>query len=268
MNENLEKIYNHDYDIWGYPQIYKGIKIYPIKIKDSIYRNLFYRLLTYPKNSLINLPVKELKRIIKMSYLKFILYSDFYPTIEENIEKICSFISYVTKEENVGMKFNGDIRDVDQVKLKIAIGKIDIDEYEFDDIREIILEQNGLSIEYVNEYQSDLEKLLAFSRVETKDIDFEDEIFTFAVHMRKNPEEIGEYTIYQLQNMIERLFTWNTYDLYKPLEVSGQIKLKHGEIKPYLYHRAKTGRYDSILIRQEKFADEHKDIFPGIEKAI
>jgi hypothetical protein len=62
---------------------------------------------------------------------------------------------------------------------------------------------------------------------------------------------------------MEKILTVREFDLYKPLLVSGQIKLENGgDIKHYLYHSARTGgRYDSILQNVDTFMEKNKDAF-------
>jgi hypothetical protein len=79
--------------------------------------------------------------------------------------------------------------------------------------------------------------------------------------MQKTVDDIKDYTIYQFNSQLERLGILKEFELYKPLEASGQIKLQNGsEIKHYLSHIKKAGRYDGILISKEAYV-EHSDIF-------
>lgn len=255
MNDLVKKWYSKNNDIWGFPQTYKGIKLYPLKLVDGKYHELFYRLFAYPKNS-----IKD-KTILKMSYLKFIIFSNYSSDAEDNC--LLDFLEHITKTKNIKIesKLNDPQKGLDSNNLviRILIDGIEISEYEFDEMREIILEQNGLSIEYVEEYHPDLEQKLAL--LEGGNLSFEDEVFTFSMLTNKTLAEISEYTLYQMQNLMERYSTMKHFELYKPLEVSGQITLKTGEIRPYFYHRQKRGRYDSILISKNDFVEKNKDLF-------
>ena len=255
MNEEITKLYNSTNDLFALPQIYKTISFYPIKVKDQIEQNLLYKIFAQPKQYI------NKKEIVKLSYLKFILYAF---GDEKTVEKeIITILEHITRKSvKIGYDLfnrNKDIS-IENVMMKIMIDDIIFDEQEFDNIREIVLQQNGLSVDYVEAYRPDLEKKMEFFSF-GNDIDFVDEIFTFAVQMRLGMEEIGQMTNYQLSNMVERLFVGKNYDMLKPLEVSGQIKLKSGEIKPYLYHmNNKKGRYDQLLIPQDQWEDRNKDL--------
>jgi regulator of sigma D len=180
-------------------------------------------------------------------------------------DTIVEYLKYITKRDSIKVEnrqINVNLElDVDNFDIRIMIDNTEISEYEFDILREIILEQNGLSIEYINQYHPELEQKLAQS-MSFNNLTFEDEIFTFSILMRKSLDEIGDYTSYQLKNLMERMFVLKQFDLYKPLEVSGQIKMQGGsEIKPYLYHEESKSRYGSILVDADKFMNANKDIF-------
>jgi len=258
MNEDLSKSYIGSNDVFGLPQTYKGLEFYPVKIKDMKYYTSFYNLFTVPKN------VASDKDIIRMSYLRFIIAM--WPDKDKRdktIKDIEDFFTYVTKRQKVKI----ETRIIDSSKpytaensmAYVVIDDVEISEWEFEELREIILEQNGSSIEYVNQYHPELEQKLMRSHGGS-DIDFADQIFTLAILLHKNPVEIGEYTIYQLQNIFDRMITLKQFDLYQPLVATGEIKMQGGELKHYLYHRGKKGRYEDILIASETFFDKNKDI--------
>jgi len=165
------------------------------------------------------------------------------------------FLSYVTQEDNIDLiptKKSGE--GLDSIGLTIKFGNIELTENDFDNMREIILEQNGLSLGYIEEYRPDLEKKVAFLNRGNEGLTLQDEIFTFCSLMKISVNNIQDYSILQFRNHFEKLINLKEFDLYKPLLVSGQIELKHGEIKHYLYHSKKSGRYDSILTNLEDFA--------------
>lgn len=264
MNDFVLKTYDEINDIWGLPQNYKGIDIYPIKLIDTKYKNIFYRLFAYPKNYIPD------KLILKMSYLKFILYviQSMFPVDEYNIqEQLTLFLKYALKTEDVFIIWNieDNPQNLEDLVLSIKIGDAFFDEWDFDNIREIVLQQNGLSIEYVEEYNPELEEKLNFENRKNSDVNFAEEIFSFCAVMKKTIYEIQDYTIYQFKKQLERINLLNEYELYKPLEASGQIKMKDGvEIRHYLSHIKKSGRYDSILINKDSYV-EKSDIFKATE---
>jgi hypothetical protein len=256
MNEEITKIYNSNNDIWGLPQSYKNIKFYPIKVQDQDKQELFYRVFAQPKQYI------NKKEIVKLSYLKFILYAFGDTDIVQN--NIISILQHIAQTKNVKIEMSPFDRSLpitlENIIFRIVIDDVNFDEQEFDNIREIVLQQNGTSIEYVEDYRPDLEKKMEFFTF-GNDIDFTDEVFTFSISMKQLISDIGKYTIYQLQQSVERLFVSRNYDMLKPLEVSGQIKLKNGEIKSYLYHMGKKSRYEQLLTPVEGWMDKNKEVF-------
>jgi hypothetical protein len=262
VNDFLKKTYVPENDLWGFPQEYKGVKFYPLKINETEYLNILYSIFSYPKNYIPD------KQILKMSYLKFILYivqlsiSSDGNEIRDNLVK---FLKHVTKNEDVAIAFissGGPINNLDAIVIKLKIGDVVFMEHDFENIREIILEQNCIGIDYVEQYHPELEKKLQDSKQsENSGITFTDEILIFCALTRKSIFELSEYTIFQFTNQFEHLMTLQDYIMYKPLEVSGQIKMENGgEIKHYFSKNKKRGRYDSILIRKDAYINS-SDIF-------
>jgi len=264
MNEIVKKIYICENDIWGEPQTYKNIKLYPIKISEIKYKDLFYELFCYPKNFIPD------KIIFKMSYLKYLLYvlSGWYGKTPSEIgNNLKDFLEYITKKDKIEILVNKESDD-----HIINIGDVELNEFDFENIREIVLEQNGLSVDYIEEYNIELEeKLKAFQN--NDDPNFDDEIFLFCSILNKTLFEIKNYTLYQFKYQFKKMVSLIEYKSFKPLELSGQIYSKNkGEeiIKHYLRHNEKLGRYDSILVSREKYT-QTSDIFKAtkpIERGI
>lgn len=250
MNSFVEKIYDKNKDVFGLPQSYKGIKFFPIKMKDIVTKSMFYQLLFHPKNYI---PDRE---IIKMSYLKFLMfvihqnYKAIDPTIDTR-ENLLTLLKNITKIDKVKYQ-------LDDKKINIVIGETIFDEYEFENVRAIILEQNGSSVEYIEEYNPDLEKKMSFMNRSLQDVDNKDEMYSFCALTKMSEEEAGERTLYQFKCRFEREMLVKEYDLFKPLEVSGQISSKSGReiFKHYLSHIPHSGRYSSILIDKDQFMED------------
>lgn len=260
MNEELAKTYIANNDIFGLPQQYKGIDFYPIKIKESKLLELFYLLMTIPKN------FGQPKEIVKMSYIRYMIYA--CEDIQKMENDFVFFLSSISKKEvhlAIKQKDLSEEFSFNNSNIIISFGKTELTEWEFEELREIILEQNGLSIEFVNQYHPELEAKMNAIR-STNLLSFEDQIFTIMALRNKDPAEVGEYTIYQMQQLFDRMVTLKQFDLYQPLVTSGAITLKNGEVKSYLYHIGKRGRYDEIMIEKSKYLDKNKDIFGNPSK--
>ncbi len=253
MKEELKRIYKEENDALGLPQDYKGIKIYPIKVKDVDQMSLFYTLLCYPKDSISD------KKIRKMTYLKF-LYSLYGSAGENELGKLESdmkkFLSYILRIPDI--KITMHLKDecnqpsVESYYLMIQCGDYFLYEEDFDNIREIVLEQCGMSIEYIDEYAPDLEEKLLWMQKENP-LTFNDQFFTVVSLMSKNPSDILEWTLYQMFDVFDRKVVSKNFDLYEPLVKSGTVELKGGKLQSYLYHKRKKGRYESIMMSSDAF---------------
>lgn len=252
-------MYNPRLNKSGKPQEYKSILFHPLKIKDEEYYDWLISFLSYNKNSIPDV------KILKMSYLKFfVLYlSDGYS--ENATTKFQDILSYITGCNVVLMYKQTQSSETDEyksnVEFYITFDEIEVSEWEFDSIREILLEQNGVTLNFVNSYDASLEEHLKFVHRNNKSGTFEEQIFSYCAYMRIPINIVEEtHTFYQFNKMMSRIRMLLTFELYKPLEASGQISIKDGEIEDWLSHLPERGRYDDILVKRETFT-QNNDLF-------
>jgi hypothetical protein len=256
MKDYLRKNYDEGLDLFGYPQIYKQIKLYPILLKDIKYQGLFYKIMCHPK---LYIPSKE---VLKSSYLKFLIYivqSNYNPEGTEILDGLLDLLKYITKKEVFINYKRVEGEGLSSIELQLVVDDVKFTEFEFEDIREIILEQNGISIEYIEEYSPEMEEHLRFYNRKSEDLSIQDEIFTYCAIQKMSIKEVENYTLFQFKNSMEKVLVLKEFDLYKPLLVSGQIELKTGEVKNYLYRSIKNGRYDGIKVNVDDFI-ENSDV--------
>jgi hypothetical protein len=256
MKDYLRKTYDEGLDLFGYPQDYRGIKIYPILLKDIKYQKIFYEVFCRPK-----LYIAE-RTILKSSYLKFLIYiiqSTINSEGHEILDNLLDILKYLTKKEVLITYEEKNGEGLDSIALTLIIDGQKFNEYDFEDIREIVLEMNGLSIDYIEAYDPQMEEHLRFYNRKSEDLSLQDEIFTYCALQKMSVKELENYTIFQFKNSMEKVLVLKEFDLYKPLLVSGQIELKSGEIKNYLYRSIKNGRYDSIKVDVADFI-ENSDV--------
>lgn len=289
MNTLVEKYYKKFNDVIGDPQEYKNILFYPLLLKDFEYYTKLNMYFTLSKH---HVPDKD---IIKMSMLKFILYI-YQPQInlqlsqnnqskinaEKDIIDLFKFIikpkkgvikeihfSYLLRNPNdniinnycdLNFKINVEIHIIIEI-IHQEIIEVIFTEQDFEDIREILLEQNGISLDYINQYDPSLEDNLIFFQKTMQPATFEEQIFSFGEVMKKHTREICEtYTFYQYKKYIDRRNIRKNYEMFKPLEQSGQISIKNGTIEHWLSHLPDKGRYDDILVKKEDYVRDN-DIF-------
>jgi hypothetical protein len=244
MNKEALKHYKEENDVFGMPQNYRGIDLYPLKVSDFEYIRLFYELFAYPQK-----PISlQNPMVYKMSYLKFLLLVlQFSLNLEETFEtKLIKFLEHITKKEVIVNVLNReeDIKDLNQLIFIVKIGDVVFTETDFNNLREIILEQNGNDIDYIETYNPDLEKDLDFIYRNVEKYTLKDQIFAFAAITKKSMNEIKEYTIFQMKNLMEASTTLLEFNMQTiPLTEVDEKYQTRTYIKP-LKHR---GRYDDVL---------------------
>ncbi len=264
MNKIAESFYDYKLDKWGDPQSYKDVELYPIKITDEDMHNDMYSLLCRAKD------VTKEKDILKSSYLKFLVYfvHPAYQNSEDEvtrnydvIETLMSFMSKVTQETcAVHYKYLKEVPETsNDIKFYLLVGDKKLTETDFDNIREMILYQNGTTIEYVNEYNEDLEEKMAIANRNNKSANFEEQLFSFCSAMSITIDKIRHYTFYQFLKHFERVKIKLEFELFKPLESSGQIEIKNGTISHWLDTLPDKGRYGSILVKKSDF-EKNNDV--------
>lgn len=246
----MSRYYNEELDAWGEPQLYNGIKLYPINIYDRSYIELAFDVFGYCKTQ-----SKE-RDILKGSYLRMLLMymsdpNDYSPN--SLIYKIQTILSFITKEDvSIGV----DSLEED-ISFYIQIGDIRLAEYDFDNIRDIVLLQLTTSSKYIEEYQPDLEESLKFLNRGGTPTTMAEDIFILSIAMQFPISEIRKLTYYQFNKYMERVRAKIDHDLYKPLLISGQIEFKKGvNIKSWNEHIPKKSRYSDIMADVDSFKSE------------
>jgi len=245
MNNEVKQIYKEGSDIFGLPQIYKGIKFHPLKIMDLEYIDKFYELFMYPKIS----ADQQDPTIFKMSYLKFLL-SILLPSINPGVNpgiKLRDFLEFTTKED-VSFE-NTEVGD--NVLITIYIGNSSFNEMEFSNIREIILEQNGSFIEYIEEeYNEQLEKDLKWVHRDSENYTMKDQIFLFASMYSKTIQEIADCTLFQMKYALESMSSFLEFRMQTiPLTNVSENYV----VKSYIQHNDRKGRYDEVVEDKDEF---------------
>jgi len=194
-------VYDDLADVFGKPQIYKGINIYPVSIMD---RDKFYQGLnffTQRKNW------SENPNDRKMGYLPFLLmhigYHAHYTKDESIFDTFFDFLKFLC-------------RDIKQIKLGVDENKqlflwfddIKIYNSSFNKIREIVFRQN--KIEFDDNTSEDFEKNLEKARKAWegkfgKHATFSEMIIAYRCLMHIPYDEIEQLTLFQFTQEFARL---------------------------------------------------------------
>ncbi len=223
MDINSNSLYQ--YLLYSSPIYYtEDLVLYPVQMKDILDFNLYKSSITVRKNSIF-----PIKKIIKMSYLDFLFYC--YNNVdlakEYNMPLLSHYYSFalellrlVFKNQEVlanstqgGFKVNGTIITADQ----------------FDDIRKIIILQNGIDFD-IDEFihhdtEQELEKAHESLSANEKST-LEDYIDSICVYLSLTEEKVKDLSIRKFWRYVKRISKRDIFNIMKSAESTGFIKFK------------------------------------------
>lgn len=267
MNDNFS--YDDMLDILGEPQIYKNIKIYPLKILDIKEINLYSSILNINKN------IYTEPLILSSSYLKFL--TQIVPTMKiksnhlSNIRMdyellIRQFLSKITKYPINGIIIDRYYRknkpkELINMKMKILLNyTIELSESDFESIRRIFLKQSGFEDSdfeiYDYKLQKYLDEALEFQMSQNKGATLNEQIVAYHVATGIPYSEIKKYTLKQFRESLSRANIFVEYKALRPLLASGQIEFKRGKLTHWLDHVESKGKYGSIIDKASNLKDK------------
>lgn len=251
-------------DLWGEPQEFKGVLFYPILVEDIDWYEKALSVFAIPKKHF-----KEPK-ILKSSYLKFLL--NILPNTEDEQKIAAAMISAVLKKITKRQSIKLDCRNIgknprptlDEVYYILYIDDIKFSEQDFDIIRDIVLRQCNSSVNFVEQYDPELEKLLTSG--EQKTLSMMDRIILFScLKGVSNMQDIKSMTVFRFLREFEMLQSIESTRTYQPLLLSGQVSIKGKKFKTYNEPVDRESRYSSILLKKEEFVN-HSDIMQAARK--
>lgn len=235
--------------LWNEYIEYKGVKLYPFLLEDYDIFEEVIDILLFDKNAISNVD------IIKMSYLKFILFvvphiSEQHPDVAIKLDKL---LGYVLKEQD--FKFVMDEKE----KIFINVGnKVILNEFDFDKIKNIILKQNAMPViddKLHPDLRRELQENMAFlSKLQgNKDGTIEDQVVSYKCEMKYvSYEDIKKMTIYQFRKELLRLNLIKEYLIYKTAECSGMVKF-NSPIPHWTSHINNKPDYSGLLMNKREF---------------
>ncbi len=209
------------YYVFDSPIPYKGLLIYPIRMRDYL---LFYRLATclmLEKNSIPDI------KIIQMSYLQYM----FHISDKENnyIALFDGLLRLVLNKTNEDYKISYSIGN--DARPLFQIGKITYNSDDFDIIRKIITEQNDLLLPdetIQKEVRDKIEEARRFKQKinKTKIASFEEQIMALALYSGWELEKIYDMTIRKFFMSIKRANHMIMSNIYLTASMSGFVTFK------------------------------------------
>lgn len=201
----------------------KNISVTPVTMEKALIFQLLSKSITVRKNSTF----RE-KKIIKMTYLEFLIYAFGNTELEElyNIPGLSQYFFYAVqllqlccKDSQISMKQNGS---------QLRINEEEITPQKFDDLRRIIIIQNGISFdidEFLN-YETE-QRLLKAENDQNKNkrnVSLEDYIDSLVVALNTTEERIMGMSIRKFWRYVNRYRLYENYTLMKTGECSGMVK--------------------------------------------
>ncbi|EQB4340353.1 hypothetical protein ACYJ2U_001753 [Clostridium botulinum] len=255
-------------DIWGDPRTYKGIKIYPILMKDiAEFYNKSYPL-TIDKEGIsmaFNNP-----EILTMSYFDFYtilicmaINEDGDKLFPTGLEDLFRLLQLVFREQQFSIATN---LQTGKPMILIEIGRnktVTIRGSEFDKLKEIILKQNNAYMEKPKnlhpEVQKAIEKAIEYHNKRNKEkmATLEEQIASYGAATCKSYDEIKKMTKYQFDFGISRLSLLMSCRMIWAMSASGMIPAE--DIPNWLQHIPKTNGYEDILVSSKEL-----DKFEGV----
>lgn len=223
MKINKESLF--PFLIYNKPINYNGINLYPVTMNNIVTFQLLSQSITVRKNSTFHE-----KKIIKMTYLDFLLYCLGNEELEEqyNIVGLSQYFFYAIQLLQLCCK-DAELK-INQQTCQIIINDQLITPEIFDDLRRIIIIQNDIDFDIDEFLNYDTEQsLLKAQKHLNKDknkSNIEDYIDSLVIAMHTTEDRIMNMTIRKFWRYIKRYNLHENYTIMKTGECSGMVSFK------------------------------------------
>lgn len=226
MNVKINKDILAPYLLFNKPIKYDThITLYPVIMNDVLTFQILIQSITVRKNSIF-----RDKKIIKMSYLDFLFYCLGNKELETTykISGLSQYYFYAVQLLQLCCKDT-------EIKLNEQTGKIYINSelitpQIFDDLRRIIIIQNGVNFnidEFMNQdTENRLLKIKQDANKNNNEASLEDYIDSLIIALNSSEEKIMNMSIRKFWRYIKRYQLYENYTISKTGECSGMVKFK------------------------------------------
>lgn len=255
-NENLEELYK-DQLLWSKPIVYKNITLYPVTCENLIdfyssIQVLLYDPIRYPTD------VSTLPRLYFLTDILNHQYDEIYlsqnPMLQILFTQLMVLFKLVLKENQELLACNNNGNWYLKVKApnidgeEMNVKDIDIKAKDFDEIRKIILHQNGVDYDdtFVHE---DIRKWIAKQEEKEKSTPatLEDYMDAFILSTHIVDENIiKQLSIRRFNRIIDKSITRENYNIQATASLSGFVSFK-GKIEHWLHIEKKNGIFDKYF---------------------
>lgn len=221
----------------------KNITLYPVTMNDILLFQSLSKSITLRKNSIFHE-----KKIIKMTYLDFLLYCINQKDLEEqyDINGLSNYFFYAFQLLNLCCH-NPDIKMNQHGQIHIN-GEI-ITPQIFDDLRRIIIIQNDIDFdidEFLNyDTEQRLKKAERDQNIDNDKVDIEDYIDSLIIAMNITEDTVMNMTIRKFWRYIKRYKLYESYKIAKTGECSGMVTFKE-PIKYWMMSLEEDDKYKHL----------------------
>jgi uncharacterized Fe-S cluster-containing radical SAM superfamily enzyme len=233
------------YYIFDDPIPFKGLLFYPIRMRNYLELMTFSDCLTIDKNSIPDV------KIISMSYLDYLLtYTDKDNLWIAKLDRILR-LSLNEKDEKIDIQYGYD----DNKKPIIKIGESIINSTDFDEIVNIICDQNMIEQEdytVSKEVRDALKSAREFkSKGGSKMGNLEDQVLCIVSSTAMTIEDISNMTVRKFLKLLQRVDNKLHYQIYLSASMSGMVEFKDKSFIKHWMSDLEGDKFGGNLIDRE-----------------
>ena len=237
-------IYNEDADVWGEPQVYKGINIYPVLVRDRQMLDVGMEYFAIQKTN------PDIPETVRMGYLQYLIRFVLAPQAylcqsQEPFERFLQFLKFICKDcESIGIKHDG----VNYYLLFDERRKI----YNtgFDKIRSIFFKQNGLSYVEITSphFAKEIQKAYEILAKRSKHAPtFQEDVVNYHCVTGVLYQDIKNLTWWQFRHGLLRMSIIKQYEIWAAPVATTPTKEKKPDIPSWNSHIEDKPFIESIL---------------------
>ena len=256
MTYNKDNLYS--YLMYSQPIPYNEVlTFYPVKMKDYLQFQVYAQSLQIRKNSWFGD-----KQTIKMGYGEFLWdVAAHRPELGKQIKKewLPNAFLYFLSLLNMCAKIEFEDIAYNSVTGAIQVKDYMLTEKDIDNIRRIILLQNGIDFDVDEFINRDTEQALETAKKsnhKTEDkATLEDYVDSMIVALRYDETEIAEMPIRKFWRLIERLNLHENYIIMRTGECSGMVTFKE-PIKHWMIELGSEDKYKDLKADEKALSDK------------
>jgi len=241
----INKDYLLPYLMYNKPIEYdEHITLFPVTMNDILLFQALSKSITVRKDSIF-----RDKKLIKMTYMEFLIYCFNNKELEEEykIDNLSQYFIYFIQLLHLCCK-NAEVT-IDQQTGNLSINGETITSEILDDIRRIIILQNGIDFDIDEFLNYDTEQRLKKAEREQnkneENVDIEDYIDSLIIALDTTEERIMNMTIRKFWRYIKRFQLYENYTILKTGESSGMVKFKE-PLKYWMTSLDEDDRYKNL----------------------